>query len=74
LQENVEPQPWQHNWLLMHLQPFGIVVTFVASCANQFMRVWQTGYEQSAVGEALFYCVARVAEDGVILLYLIARN
>jgi hypothetical protein len=35
----------------MQLQPFAIFVTFVASCANLFIRVWQTGYEQCAVGE-----------------------
>jgi hypothetical protein len=60
--------------VVMQLQPFAIFVTFVAACANQFMRVWRTGYEQSAVGEALFYFVSRIAEDGVILLYLVTRN
>jgi len=51
----------------MQLQTFAIFVTLVASSDA-------TGYEQSTVGEALFYCVARVVEDGVILLYLVARN
>jgi hypothetical protein len=73
-QKNAEPQLRQHNWLLMQLQPFAIFVNFVASCPNQFMGVWKTGYELSAVGEALFYCVSKVVEDGVILLYLVARN
>ena len=53
---------------LRHLCDFCCIV------ANQFMRVWQTGYEQSAVGEALFYCVSRVVEDWVILFCLVARS